>query len=264
MDAPSALVGYVGRLDEPVKGVAVLLMAMARLHTLGGGPRLAVVGEGRSGAGLRGALNRLGLEGQVSFLGLRHDIPRLMRAMDVLALPSLQEGSPNVILEGMAAGVVVLATDVGGIPELIRHGETGWLVPPGDPDAMATGIRFLLDNPQLAASMAASARVWVESHRAIDQTVDAFLTLYSHLRNDVSDRRERAFLAALLSVVARSHQANRDAKPGHPEPRGAGSPGESDGGRGRRMSGAGCVGRIPRKRSLMHEAVDRRATRGMK
>src|SRR2546428_417329 len=96
-----------------------------------------VVGEGGERAALEALARRLGLGARVVFTGLRHDVPRLLAAVDVLALTSLYEGFPNVLLEAMATGAVAVATDVGGCRELVTSGETGLLVPPRAPAALA-------------------------------------------------------------------------------------------------------------------------------
>jgi glycosyltransferase involved in cell wall biosynthesis len=83
---------------------------------------------------------RLGIASRVRFLGLRHDVPALLGGVDVLALTSLYEGLPNVVIEAMATGAVAVATDVGGCHELIVPGEPGFLVPPGDVEAVASAM----------------------------------------------------------------------------------------------------------------------------
>ncbi len=173
-------VGFVGRLDEPIKGIRFLLEAMASLRPRMPRMRLLIIGEGPAERDLRERAKTLRLEDGVRFLGLRFDIPRVMKALDLLVLPSVGEGCPNVLLEAMAAGVPVVATRVGGVPELVRHGETGFLVPPRDPQALAQGILYLLDHRDAAHAMAVRARAWVESERSIERSADLLAELYRH------------------------------------------------------------------------------------
>ncbi len=181
LDQRVCLAGYVGRLEEPVKGIGHLLRATALLKSNGETPHLAVIGEGPSEMVLREQVHLLALDDQVQFLGVRRDIHRVMKALDLLVLPSLREGCPNVILEAMAAGVPVVATRVEGILELIQHGKTGWLVSPGEPQALAQGIKFVLMNTELANTMAQKAKDWVLTHRSINMTANALASLYDDL-----------------------------------------------------------------------------------
>jgi glycosyltransferase involved in cell wall biosynthesis len=175
-------VGFVGRLDSSVKGLDVLLRSFQLLETEKVSPSLLLVGEGPSERELRRRSRGLGLESRVSFMGLRRDIPQVLATLDILVLPSFQEGSPNVVLEAMAAGVPVVATGVGGTREIIEHGKTGWLVPPGDPGALAEGIRQMLANPSLARDMARAAKNWVRANRSMDATARGFASIYAQVQ----------------------------------------------------------------------------------
>jgi glycosyltransferase involved in cell wall biosynthesis len=94
----------------------------------------------------------LDLQQAVTFLGERADARQIIGALDLLVLPSLTEGLPNVVLEAFAYKTPVVATAVGGVPELVKDGETGWLVPPRDPHALAQAILDALSNPEEAAA----------------------------------------------------------------------------------------------------------------
>jgi glycosyltransferase involved in cell wall biosynthesis len=150
-------VGIVGRL-HPAKGHPELFEAVRQL--LEGGLRLAVlaVGDGELRGELEGLARRLGLEGAVRFLGRRDDVAELLNVLDVYAMPSRWEGLPISLLEAMAASRPIVASAVGGIPEVITHGETGLLVPPGDPHALAAAVRRLLEAPEEARRMGEAAR----------------------------------------------------------------------------------------------------------
>jgi glycosyltransferase involved in cell wall biosynthesis len=104
----------------------------------------------------------------VRFLGERPDVERLLAGMDVFALSSREEGIPNAVLEAMAAGRPVVATAVGGTPEVLEDGRTGWLVPPGDPAALADALAEALLDPAEAARRGAAARRDVSERRSID------------------------------------------------------------------------------------------------
>src|SRR5439155_20847076 len=127
-----------------------------------------VVGEGEEQAALEALARRLGLGARVVFTGLRHDVPRLLAAVDVLALTSLYEGFPNVLLEAMATGAVAVATDVGGCRELVTSGETGVLVPPRAPAAVAAAVGRVLRDPALARRLADAPRQGGERDFSLD------------------------------------------------------------------------------------------------
>jgi glycosyltransferase involved in cell wall biosynthesis len=112
-----------------------------------------MVGKGDLDVDLRAEALRKNVNGKVKFLGWREDINELMPVFDMLVLPSLNEGMGRVLVEAMAAGKPVVASRVGGIPDLVRHDETGYLVPPADEKALANGIKKLLDDPGRAKQM---------------------------------------------------------------------------------------------------------------
>jgi glycosyltransferase involved in cell wall biosynthesis len=149
------LVGVVARL-QPEKGVATFLKAVARVAKVVPRARFIVAGDGPLRAELEALVGRLGLEQNVYFLGFRSDPRALIGLLDVLVVPSHTEGAPLVVLEAMAAGVPVVASAVGGIPDQVRHGEDGLLVPPGDPAALGDAVLELLGDPGLARRMGAA------------------------------------------------------------------------------------------------------------
>jgi glycosyltransferase involved in cell wall biosynthesis len=144
------VIGYVGNI-RPVKGSDVLIEAMDHLvKQLGNSDaELWIVGSGEIEAPLRARVTALGLDSRVRFLGRQpHDaIPRWMSAIDVFCLPSRNEGCPNVILEALASGKPVVASRVGGIPELLTDGKNGYLVHAVDPGALAVALAMALDSP---------------------------------------------------------------------------------------------------------------------
>jgi glycosyltransferase involved in cell wall biosynthesis len=151
------LLGIVGRL-VPIKDHVTLFQALARLKTEGRVVHLAVVGDGEERARLEGLASSLGLGLRIHFLGWRVDLETILKELDVVICASRNEGTPVALIEAMAAGIPVLSTDVGGVADLVTHGLTGWLVSPGDPDAMGTGIRHLLDDGPLRGRLAAAGQ----------------------------------------------------------------------------------------------------------
>jgi glycosyltransferase involved in cell wall biosynthesis len=143
------LIGVVARL-QPEKGVATFLKAAVRVSEVSPQARFLVVGDGPLRGELLDLAEHLGLSERVRFLGYRSDSRALMELMDVLVVPSLTEGSPLIVLEAMAAGVPLVASAVGGIPDQVRHGREGILVPPDDPDALGEALGALLQDPAYA------------------------------------------------------------------------------------------------------------------
>jgi glycosyltransferase involved in cell wall biosynthesis len=137
------------------KGHKVLLEALALLKDGYPNIRCQIVGEGEEEAKLKKLVQDLHIESQVHFLGIRWDIPEILSSSDLLVLPTIaREGLPLSILEAMAYGVPVVASAVGGIPEIIEHDKNGYLVPPKDPRALADCIEQLIKNPDKRRNMA--------------------------------------------------------------------------------------------------------------
>jgi glycosyltransferase involved in cell wall biosynthesis len=133
------------------------------------------VGDGELAEQVRRAADRAAPRARVIFLGDRADVPDLLPAFDVFALPSRYEGLPVAIVEAMASGIPVVATAVNAVSDVVIPGETGLLVPPGRPDLLADAIGFLLDNTVIATRLAASARLHL-ADRHTDRTLAAVLT----------------------------------------------------------------------------------------
>jgi glycosyltransferase involved in cell wall biosynthesis len=150
------LVGVVARL-QPEKGVADFLRAAARVCTAVPDARFLVAGDGPLREELLALAGRLGVGERVRFLGYRADARAIVGLLDVLVVPSLTEGTPLIVLEAMAAGIPVVASAVGGIPDQIRHNKEGLLVPAGDPAALADALLELLQDPDRARSLGEAA-----------------------------------------------------------------------------------------------------------
>jgi glycosyltransferase involved in cell wall biosynthesis len=179
-DPHRRLVAHAGRL-EPQKDFPTYLRAAAMVAAEIRDVDFLVVGEGRERAELETLAKRLGLGARVHFTGLRHDVPRLLGGVDVLALTSIFEGFPNVVLEAMAAGAVAVATDVGGCRELVASGETGFLVPARAPAAVAATILRVLRDPALARRLAGAARQRVESTFGVETMAEHTAAAYLRL-----------------------------------------------------------------------------------
>jgi L-malate glycosyltransferase len=171
------LVGVVARL-QPEKGVATFLKAAARVSKVSQEARFLVVGDGPLREELLELVGHLGLRERVCFLGYRADARGLIGLLDVLVVPSLTEGSPLIVLEAMAAGVPVVASAVGGIPDQVRHDEEGVLVPPDDPDALVGALGSLLEDPARARRLGETGRRRTENEFSYDALVRRIEAVY--------------------------------------------------------------------------------------
>jgi len=184
--ADKIVIGTVGRM-EAVKDQTTLVHAFVRLvqeHPRGRESlRLIMVGDGALREPARSILEVAGLEHIAWLPGEREDVPELLGAMDVFVLPSLAEGISNTILEAMASGLPVVATDVGGNHELVDQNKTGFLVPRSDPVSLADAIRVYADDPDLRRLHGASARRRSEDEFSIDTMVQRYQHIYDALLN---------------------------------------------------------------------------------
>lgn len=177
-DPARRLVAAVGRLSAQ-KDYPTFLTAVERVAPAIADVDFLIVGQGEDRAALEARVAAAGLGERVRFLGLRHDVPQLLAGVDVLALTSIYEGLPNVVIEAMASGAVAVATDVGGCRELLTDGQSGLIVPPRDPDAVAAGISSVLRDPALAARLATAARAHVESALAVEAMAARTAAVYA-------------------------------------------------------------------------------------
>lgn len=179
LPASATVVGAVGRL-EPIKGHRYLLEAVGRLAPRCPDLHVALVGDGELLAELRHDAERAGLASRAHFLGWREDVATLLHAFDLFALPSLNEGQGRALVEAMAAGLPIVASAAGGIPEVLAGGAAGLLVPPADAGALARAIETLLADPALRARLGAAAR-----ERAGRYTVEASLRTLEALYDEL-------------------------------------------------------------------------------
>jgi glycosyltransferase involved in cell wall biosynthesis len=180
---PDALaIGTVGWL-LPIKDPMTLLKAMSVVWRRHPDAQLIYVGKGDLETDLREESLKTGVQDRVHFLGWRDDIHDIMPLLDVFALPSKNEGMGRVIVEAMAAGRPIVASRTGGIPDLVEHGQTGWLIPPGDHHAMGEALLDLLDHPDQARRMGDAGRVRCRrfSREAMLQCIES---VYADLLSD--------------------------------------------------------------------------------
>ncbi len=174
------LVGVVARLVA-IKGQDVFLEAVARLRASHPNVRFLLVGDGPDRARYEAINRRLRVD--VHFLGWRRDMPEVLSALDVVALPTVGdfEGTPVAVIEALAARRAVVATDVGAVSEVVHEGETGLVVPPRDPDALAVALSALLDDPALRVALGCSGQRLVFQRYGKERMVEETESYYREL-----------------------------------------------------------------------------------
>ena len=179
----SKLIGYVGVL-HPIKGIEFLLDAMPAILKIHPNTELALVGKEKE-SGFKALLEQkvkdMSLERHVHFLGHRSDIPELMKAFDMLVVPSLDEPFGYINIEAGAASTSVIASNVGGIPEIIKHEQTGLLVPPRDSEAIAEACIRLLSDSQLRKRLGEAGAQRVEEHFSVKNGLSRWSSVFSEL-----------------------------------------------------------------------------------
>ncbi|HUY35268.1 MAG TPA: glycosyltransferase [Pirellulales bacterium] len=180
LPADTRLIGAVGRL-WPQKRIKDLIWATDLLKVIRDDVHLLVIGDGPHRVRLERFRRQVEIEDRVHFLGHRADVPRFLRHFDVVWLASEYEGLPNVIMEAMAAGVPVVASDIPGNRDLVVPGQTGFLVPLGDRAAFARQTRVLLDDAELAGRFGAAGRERVLREFSIERMIERHAELYREL-----------------------------------------------------------------------------------
>lgn len=174
-------IGLIGRVSSE-KGHELLLDALPGLARKNPSVIAVFVGEGDHEAELRRRVSESGLDAHVCFAGFRSDIPEVMAAMDIVVAPSVRvEASPGVVKEGMAMARPVVAADVGGVSEIIRDREDGWIVPRGDASSLESALGTLMEDDAMCNALAARARAAVASRFSIACLVDQTQSLYLRL-----------------------------------------------------------------------------------
>jgi glycosyltransferase involved in cell wall biosynthesis len=185
---PTDLVfGAVSRLT-PVKDHPALLEAFDTVSKRHPQSRLLVVGDGLERPLIEEQVRQRGLADRVRLVGHRDDVPPWLGIMDVLVHPSLMEGMSNAVLEAMAAALPVVATAVGGTPEIVQHGVTGLLVPPATPQALAGAMMSYVENDRARLAHGAAGRERAEKDFPLTNTVAGYVGVY----RDALARRGRA------------------------------------------------------------------------
>jgi len=170
------VIGAVGRLHQQ-KGFDVLLRAVAQLPDV----RVMLVGDGPEREALEHLAALLGIGDRMQITGWSEAVSEQLRTFDVLAMPSRFEGLPLVLLEAMLSGLAVVATAVGSIPDAVHDGETGLLVPVDDPDALASALRRLQQEPAFTAELGAAALRLARQRFTVSAMADAYLSLYDEV-----------------------------------------------------------------------------------
>lgn len=176
-----AVIISVGRLSFE-KDCVTLFEALRELAGHGRQPRLWLVGDGPQMPAYQEAVGQLGLDQAVRFWGNRQDVAELLSAADVFALSSLSEGISIAILEAMACGLPVVATAVGGNPELVQDGRNGLLTPPRAPRALAQALARCLDDPQWSRGLGREGRALAQGRFSLQAMVGAYARLYHEVR----------------------------------------------------------------------------------
>ena len=153
---------YVGRLAA-MKGLPVLFESLAQLRERYPDLKLTVVGDGQERPEIEASAHRLGLRQMIDFVGYKSqtEVREYLQQTDIFILPSFAEGVPVVLMEAMAASVPVLTTRIAGVPELVKHGESGWLVPPGDQQSLADSLAMLVEDADLRKRLGEKGRAKV-------------------------------------------------------------------------------------------------------
>ncbi len=187
LGAETQVVTSIGRMT-PQKGQDVLLRAFALVRSRLPEARLLLVGDGIQRDTYQAVAQELGLGSSVSFLGVRPDIPEILGATDVFALPSLHEGFGLVVIEALASGIPVVGTRTGPIPQILRDGDTGLLCEPGDASGLADALLSLLNDPERRCGMARRGREDAVARFSLPEMVRRLETLYERLHGEATAR----------------------------------------------------------------------------
>jgi len=179
LNPKNLVVGTVGWL-LPIKGPMFLLKAMEAVWQSHPDTSLVYVGKGEMEEELKNEAFRIGVSDRVTFLGWRDDVPEIMQLLDIFVLPSLNEGMGRVLVEAMAAGKSIVASDTGGIPDLIKHGHNGLLVPPKDSNRLAEAIITLLKDTHRREEMGKNGKLLAKIY-SVESMVNKIETLYEEL-----------------------------------------------------------------------------------
>lgn len=172
---------YTGRLVQ-IKGINFLLTALSHLKQVRNDWVCWIVGDGNMKNELQKRSATLGLNQFVKFLGARDDVPALLKFADIFVLPSLQDNMPLSLIEAQLAGKAIVTSDAGGIPEMVKHGETGLIAPAGDSTVLLGHLKNLLENDTLTNSISSNAKQWGFEHWSMELMAERILTSYKNLK----------------------------------------------------------------------------------
>ncbi|MGQ9671488.1 MAG: glycosyltransferase family 4 protein [Desulfosoma sp.] len=183
LDDSTPLVGIVGRIF-PIKNHRLFLESAAIVSSKAPAARFVIVGDGNLRSEMENCARELGISERVIFTGWRRDMPSIYADLDVLVVSSNNEGTPVSAIEAMAAGRPVVATRVGGLPDIITDSENGYLVPPRDPEALAGAVLRLLQEPELASRMGQTGQTMARERFAVRRLITDTEAFYLKLLNE--------------------------------------------------------------------------------
>jgi glycosyltransferase involved in cell wall biosynthesis len=176
----SVILTTVAVLREP-KGIQYMLRALPEILSRIPNAYYAIIGDGEYRKDLEDLTSSLGLESHVIFMSYRSDVSELLAASDVFVLPTLVDALPTVLFEAMAVGIPVIASNVGGVPEIVENNVSGLLIPPANPTVLATTCICLLQDETLAQRLASAAHDKVLSHFDIRRQAKNLIALYNEM-----------------------------------------------------------------------------------
>ena len=185
IDDNVALVGMIANFYLEIKGHAYFLKAAQKVLQKVADVEFLLIGDGHLRSRYEKMARDLRIEKKIHFLGKRGDVPAILYSLNISVLSSLSEGFSNTLLESMAAARPVVATRVGGNPEIVIDGTTGYIVPPANSQAMAKAIIDLLQNPEKALAMGAAGKKLVEEKFTIESMVNSYERLYESLLSEI-------------------------------------------------------------------------------
>jgi len=180
LNPDTSLVGILGRIF-PIKNHYLFLESAARVVEEESNVRFVIVGDGVLRSNIETYAQNLGIRDQVIFTGWRRDLPRIYADLDLLVVSSNNEGTPVSAIEAMASSCPVVATRVGGIPDIVQNHETGYLVPPKQPQALASAILELIRDSKKAEQMGQCGQQFVKRRFSVDRLVSDTENLYEEL-----------------------------------------------------------------------------------
>jgi len=177
LEEDDIVIGFIGRI-VPAKGLKYLLNALPYLKKEFKSIKLLIVGEGSLVEELKERAKKNNIFDNILFTGRRRDIPEILASINIFVMPSIAEGLPNALLEAMAMGKPIVTTEVGGIPEIVKNGFNGLLVPPRDTLSLSKAIKELISNDRLAAKLGQAARDLVHDNLSIKAIAQKWQSLY--------------------------------------------------------------------------------------